>query len=101
MARQGQPRGAVGSLTVVSHGIQSGLRHASQLAFTIGDLIVIEETQTAHQGQYHVVGEYHELTMGKTLFRTTWYLEPAPLQYPWKLGVTGRSEVGVNTSLTY
>lgn len=101
LARRSEPRGAVGSLTVVSHGTNGGLQHSSQLALTIGDLITIEETQTAHQGQYYIVGEYHELSMGKTLLRTTWYLEPAPLQYPWKLGVVGRAELGEHTFLTY
>ncbi len=76
--RRGQPRGTVNSITVVSHGVKGGAHHANQLALTIGDRITVRETQTAHESNYTIIGEAHELTNGMTLMKTTWYLEPAP-----------------------
>jgi hypothetical protein len=99
--RRGQPRGTVTSVTVASHGKNGGGQHAHQLARTLGDLITIRETQTGHDKNYYIVGEAHELTNSATLWKTTWYLEPAPASYPWKLGVEGRSELGDATVLTY
>lgn len=99
--RRGQPRGEASALTVLSHGKNGGGHHTQQLALTLGDLIAIQETQTGHNKQYYIVGEAHELTMGATLWKTTWYLEPAPSSYPWKLGATGRSELNQATRLTY
>ena len=49
----------------------------------------------------------HELSAGATLWKTTWYLEPAeaiyatPSGYPWKLGVSGRSNLSSSAALTY
>ena len=105
--QRSQPRGRVQTLTLASHGKQGGGPHSEQLARTMGNLITIKETQTGHEGNYHVIGEAHELTAGATLWKTTWYLEPAPAiyatpdGYPWKLGVVGRSELGVSTVVTY
>jgi hypothetical protein len=49
------------------------------------------------------MGEAHELTHGATLWKTTWYLEPAPTaaELPWKLDTVTRSELGTNTRLAY
>jgi hypothetical protein len=99
--RRGQPRGTVAAVTVASHGKKGGGQHAHQFARTLGDLITIQETQTGHDKNYYVIGEAHELTNSATLWKTTWYLEPAPTSYPWKLGVEGRSELGDATVLTY
>lgn len=99
--RRAQPRGTVQALTVASHGKQGGGHHAQQLALTLGDLITVTETQTAHDANYYVIGEAHELTNGANLWKTTWYLEPTPDVYPWKLGVVGRAELGAATQLTY
>lgn len=99
--RRGQPRGAVQAVTVASHGKNGGNRHTDQLARTLGDLITVAETQTGHNANYYIIGEAHELTNGANLWKTTWYLEPAPATYPWKLGVAGRSELGTATRLTY
>jgi len=99
--RRGEPRGMVGSVVLKSHGVDGGGQHAHQLARSIGDLVAIQETQTAHNKNYYLVGESHKLTDGAKLLETTWYLEPAPESFPWKLGVTDRSEVGETTVLTY
>jgi hypothetical protein len=99
--RRSNPRGTVGSVTLKSHGVDGGGQHAQQLARSIGDLVAIQETQTAHNKNYYIVGEAHKLTNGARLLETTWYLEPAPDSFPWKLGVTDRSEVGEATILTY
>lgn len=99
--RRSQLRGAVKSLGLKSHGLAGGNCHAHQLARTLGDKITIEENQTGHSGSYYIIGELHKLSASATLLETTWYLEPAPTTYPWKLGVEGRSELSVTTSLTY
>lgn len=99
--RRSNPRGTVQALTVASHGKNGGGHHADQLALTLGDLITVTETQTAHDAEYYVIGEAHELTNGANLLKTTWYLEPAPAVYPWKLGAVGRSELDAATVLAY
>lgn len=99
--RRGQPRGEVSALTVLSHGKNGGGQHTHQLARTLGELITVRETQTGHDKNYYIIGEAHELTASATLWKTTWYLEPAPASYPWKLGAVGRSELGTNTRITY
>jgi hypothetical protein len=91
------PRGAVSALTVVSHGRNGGGQHAHQLARTIGDTITVKETQTAHDADYVIIGEAHELTHSATLWKTTWYLEPLP----WKRGDADRGKLGQTTVLAY
>ncbi|MDX2136926.1 MAG: hypothetical protein SF123_02435 [Chloroflexota bacterium] len=101
--RRKQPKGMVNAVTVKSHGRNGGTHHAQQLALTIGSLVRVKETQTGHDAQYYVMGEAHELTHGATLWKTTWYLEPAPTtaELPWKLDTVGRAELGTNTRLAY
>jgi hypothetical protein len=101
LERRKDPRGQVQSLTVKSHGTKCGIHHQKQLDLTIGDRIQIEETQTAHASSYYVIGEAHKLTQGATLYETTWYLEPTPNRYPWKLGDTTYSKLGSTTYPTY
>ena len=99
--RRSQPDGMISSMTLKSHGIQAGGHHTQQLARTLGDKVSISEDQTAHEGDYHIIGEQHRLSDGATLLETTWYLEPAAEVYPWKLGVEGRSELGQTTVVVY
>lgn len=99
--RRSQPRGAVSSLSLSSHGLEGGGEHTHQLARTLGDKITLKEAQTAHKADYYIIGEQHKLSAGATLLETTWYLEPASTHYPWKLGVERRSELGRVTSVTY
>ncbi len=101
LQRRSSPRGTVQALTVQSHGTAGGGHHAEQLALTIGSRVQVEETQTAHGGDYFIIGEAHELTNSATFFKTTWYLEPAPDSLPWKLGDDTRSRLGQTTRLTY
>ena len=99
--RRRQPRGRVNAITLRSHAAISGGHQANQLALTLGDRISIEENQTEHSASYFIIGEAHHLREGGQLFETTWYVEPAPATFPWKLGVSGRSELGESTVLTY
>jgi hypothetical protein len=46
-ARRSQPNGKVKSLTLVSHAVNGGGQHTEQLSRTIGDLIRVQEAQTA------------------------------------------------------
>jgi hypothetical protein len=74
--RRGNPRGMVQAVTLASHGKNGGTQHANQLALTMGSRIRVKETQTAHDSNYYIIGEAHELTSGATHWKTTWYLEP-------------------------
>ena len=67
----------------------------------ICDHITVEETQTAHEAVYVIVGEAHELTHSATLFKTTWYLEPVLASCFWKVGDTDCSRLGQTTYLIY
>jgi hypothetical protein len=80
-----------------------GGSHAQQLDCTLGDVISITETQTGHTAQrYYIIGEAHQLSESAQLWQTTWYLAPAASEpFPWKLGVTDRGELGVNTRLAF
>jgi hypothetical protein len=62
---------------MTSHGINGGDQHMQQLERTLGERIHIKEAQTAHDGEYYIIGEAHKLTAGATLYETTWYLESA------------------------
>jgi hypothetical protein len=84
-SRRSQPRGMASALKLISHGTQGGTYHAEQLALTIGQKIAISETQTAHNSNYYIIGEAHQLTMGGMLYQTVWYLEPTPSIHPWQL----------------
>jgi hypothetical protein len=97
--RRSQPRGSVSTLKVISHGRKGGGHHQRQLALTLGDKVAIAEAQTAHGAEHYIIGESHKLTAGGALLETTWYLEPGPDRELWKLGVEGRSELGVSTLL--
>ncbi len=99
--RRGKPRGMVKAMTVASHGLNGGNHHANQLSLTVGDRVAIAESQTNHNARYDIIGEAHKLTMGATLWETTWYLQPAATTFPWKVSVTGRAELDTNTRLTY
>jgi hypothetical protein len=99
--RRGLPLGAVSTMKLLSHARLGGGRHQQQLALTVGDKVAVAETQTGHQAEHIIVGESHSLSSGGAFFESTWYLEPAPSCYPWKLGAEGRSELGQTTALTY
>jgi hypothetical protein len=100
--RRGQPRGDVSQVKLLSHSKLGGSQHAQQLARTLGDGVRIQEAQTAHDSKYYIIGEMHRLHQGAEMLETTWFLERAPIApFPWKLGVSGRSNVGTSTYLTY
>lgn len=99
--RRSQPRGDVTALTVVSHGKNGGGQHDQQLERTLGHQIRVKETQVAHDKNYYIIGEAHELTQGATFWKTTWYLEVAPEQYPWKLTDPATAKLGTDTRLAY
>lgn len=80
--RRATPRGDVQSVTMMSHAKEGGGLHAQQLARTLGDRITLKETQTAHEADYWIIGEAHEIRGAGTLYQTTWYVERTPsVQY--------------------
>lgn len=99
--RRKEPQGRVSAVTVSSHGRQGGVHHDKQLSLTMGNRVQVTETQTGHNASYYVVGELHRLTAGGTLYQTTWYLEPAPVRYPWRLGDNVYSRLSTTTYLAY
>lgn len=76
LERRKDPRGSVRTLTLRSHALQGGSQHEHQLNLSIGSLIHVEESQSAHVGEYILIGETHRLSRGGML-ETQWYLEPA------------------------
>lgn len=101
LARRKDPRGLVSEVRLISHAKNGGNQHAQQLARTLGDKIVVQEAQTGHDEPYFIIGELHQLSEAGTKYETTWYVEPAPTTFPWKLGVSGRSELNTTAQLTY
>ena len=102
--RRKDPFGLVQTLTVLSHAEQGGNQHDGQLALTLGSAIDVQETQTAHDKRYYIIGEAHELTNGGKLWKTTWYLEPEidSDKLPWVLGEDSeRGRLGEQTVLAF
>ena len=99
--RRKTPLGLAQTITLQSHAETGGHQHTQQLERTIGSLIHVQETQTAHDAVYFVIGEAHELSRGGKQWKTTWYLEPQAVPVPWKLDDADRSQVGVSAYLAY
>lgn len=100
--RRKDPFGLVQTLTMQSHAERGGNQHDKQLALTIGSLIDVQETQTAHQETYYIIGEAHELVAGGKHWKTTWYLERQVETLPWKVGEdSDRGRIGNGTYLAY
>ena len=99
--RRKTPFGLAQTITLQSHAETGGQQHTQQLERTIGSLIHVQETQTAHDAVYFVIGEAHELSRGGKQWKTTWYLEPQVKPVPWKLGDADRGQVGVSAYLAY
>ncbi len=97
--RRKDPFGLAETITMQSHAERGGNQHNNQLALTLGSLINVEETQTAHDDTYFIIGEAHELANGGKHWKTTWYLEPQIDTLPWKVGDTTRGKVGTGTYL--
>ena len=111
--RRKDPRGLVQAVTLRSHGTRGGDDgptdfHLEQLTLTLGDRVDVTETQSGHDASYYIIGEVHKLSDGAARYETTWYLEPTPDIYPWRLGYDRLPEFGVhgnvlsgNTYLAY
>ncbi len=98
--RRKDPFGLAQTITMQSHANRGGNQHNSQLALTVGSLVNVQETQTAHSDTYFIIGEAHELANGGRHWKTTWYLEPQIDTLPWKLGEnTDRGKIGNGTYL--
>jgi hypothetical protein len=99
--RRKDPQGRVTEITVASHAQQGGVHHDKQLSLMPGNRVQVAESQTGHSANYYVVGELHRLSQSGALYQTTWYLEPAPQRYPWKLGDNVYSRLSSTTYLAY
>jgi hypothetical protein len=94
LSQHKDPRGTVTSFTLRSHGTNGDtLLHTQQLALTWGDTVQLAETQLGVNGRYRIIGERHCLSDSATHWETVFFVEPAPTEFPWKLGVGGRSEL--------
>lgn len=96
--RRKEIRGEVLKLTLMN---KNSAAIAAQLGWEIGTRIRVQETQTAHDAEYFIVGESHDLREGSDHHITTWTLEPASTVKGWLLGVAGRSELGSATYLGF
>jgi len=92
LGRRTTPAGKVSQITLVSHGSKGGNQHTQQLARTLGERIRVQETQTAHDAQYYIIGEAHKLSDAGTRFETTWYLEGATAGSAWMVLASADSE---------
>ncbi len=99
--RRETPFGMAQSISLQSHAQNGGARHADQLDLNVGSLIRLRETQTAHDANYFIIGESHELAGGGQHWRTTWYLEPQIAPLPWKLGDALRGKLDTGARLAY
>jgi len=77
LMRLSQPEGFVHNIKLLSHAHKGGNNHDNQLELTIGDFIRINESQTGHNRDYVIVGEFHVLDQGGQLYHTEWFVEPA------------------------
>lgn len=64
----------------------------------IGDRISLSDTQTAHSGEYFIMGEEFAYTLRGGL-EVSWYLRPADMTKYWLLGVAGFGELGETSVL--
>lgn len=94
LERRKNPRGYAYSITVMN---RNATILAQQLAYTVGTRIRISETQTAHTGDYIIIGEEHTVLKDGDKHVTTWYLEPAEPSKFWLLGRAGYGELGQQT----
>lgn len=72
----------------------------------IGQKYHIDDATTGHAGDYHLIGEVHELTptahpLDPWLHRATWLLKPAATEKLWLLGRPGMSNLGDSTYVTF
>ena len=67
----------------------------------LGARLRVELARIGHNEAYTVIGEAHQWSAGGKQYEATFYLEPAVRGEFWLLGVTGNSELGVNTRLGY
>jgi hypothetical protein len=58
------------------------------LSLTLFDRIRLRETQTGHEGEYLIVGEAHEVTLGGARHRVRWILEPADPTRFWQMDLS-------------
>ena len=73
-------------------------RNAQLVTRTIGDRIRVLDTQTAHDGEYFIIGEAHTWGLNEG-YKVRWVLERGDTRRFWVLGETGFSELGETTYL--
>jgi hypothetical protein len=93
LSRRVVPRGEMRTL-------QLDERHRldDALLLSLFDRVRVIETQTAHDSEYFIVAEAHEVSAGGYQHQVTWTLEAVPPLAYWVLDVSGLS---VGTRLAY
>ena len=94
LGRRKSPQGMVTALRLMNRN-ETYLE--TQLYLTIGSVIQVSETQTAHSARYVVIGERQKLSNGQKLLESEWVLEPLASNTNWLMGTTNYSEIGVTT----
>lgn len=72
LERRSSPRGIVRELHTNTRN-----HPTKTLSLTLFDRIRIQETQTGHDANYHIVAEHHLVDKGGTRHQVEWFLEPA------------------------
>lgn len=74
-------------------------RLTNALSLTIGDLVSVEENNLSHAADYIIVGEQHQVSVGKpeSTHTTQWILRPAGNLTYWYLGDSTYSILGTTT----
>lgn len=98
LALRKDPRGVADKLTLMN---KDATYLTQILARTIGDRISVSEAQTAHAGEYFIVGEQHRVRDNGRVHTCDWMLEPAGPYTGWLLEVEGRGELEEATLLGY
>jgi len=82
LQRRSEPHGMIRTLQTNTRN------HPSEtLSLTLFDPITVEESQTGHEANYHIIAEHHTVDMGGTRHRVTWLLEPAESKSFFIIGV--------------
>lgn len=80
LSRRRSPRGIVASLAL-------DVRHHLPFALSLSlfDRITVRESQTAHDADYFIIAEHHQVDLGGHRHTVTWTLEPALANTFWVL----------------
>lgn len=96
LVRRSQPRGLVKSVRLSNKPANDD----KKIDLGMASRIAIQDAKTQHDDEYFIIGEKHVYTR-EGQHEVTWIVELASSSRAWLLGVTGYSELGINTYLGF